>query len=378
MLRMETVISAIVPQYATLMGGAKGIKRMITNIHNIENKEIAAYIRDNELIFITGVALGEGETLADLIDEVLRKQVAGIIINTGFYIKEIPSSIVTRCNELHIPLISLPWKYVLSDLQKIIFKELVTSQYKEDYQTYLLEQLLHRTRRPHTDYAGIFQFAPSDMYCIAIIKMASDFNDPASLKQVLKACFTSDYVMDEENIHQTTLLFHRRSIQDLHQYSDQLEQCLKPLAQPYQIGLSQACSRWEDLPSAYEEAQLALSMATEIGYEMPFTALFQDMTLLKIIKSIPDPKLLSDFVQETLGKIIEYDANNHTDSLHFLQVWIKHNGNPSKIAAELYIHRNTVAYRINKIKSILGCTELTGPITSQLFFALLIRKTLQL
>ena len=57
MLTMDTVIKAITPNKATLLSGHRGAHRFISNIHTIEDKESARFIREHELIFITGVAI---------------------------------------------------------------------------------------------------------------------------------------------------------------------------------------------------------------------------------------------------------------------------------------------------------------------------------
>ena len=144
MLKMDAVISALIPRQAKLLGGSKGIYRRVSNIHTIETKEIAHFIRDHELIFITGVAVSKDTPLEELVRTILKKNISGIVINIGFYIRTIPDAVITLCNQKEIPLLSLPWNYVLSDLQKLIFTELISKQHKDAYITYVIEQILHR------------------------------------------------------------------------------------------------------------------------------------------------------------------------------------------------------------------------------------------
>lgn len=140
MLKMDVIIKAMVPHQAQILGGLNGSYRLVSNIHTIEDRETASFIRDHELIFMTGVALSGTDMLEELIQSITEKNIAGIIINTGFYISKIPQSIITICNQKSIPLLVLPWKYVLSDLQKTIFRELYSKQYKEEYVSQILEK----------------------------------------------------------------------------------------------------------------------------------------------------------------------------------------------------------------------------------------------
>lgn len=83
MLTMDAVISALIPRQAKLLGGSKGIYRRVSNIHTIETKEIAHFIRDHELIFITGVAVSKDTPLEELVRTILKKmsQVLWLILD---------------------------------------------------------------------------------------------------------------------------------------------------------------------------------------------------------------------------------------------------------------------------------------------------------
>lgn len=51
---------------------------------------------------------------------------------------------------------------------------------------------------------------------------------------------------------------------------------------------------------------------------------------------------------------IEYDKQNATNMVETLDYYFACNCNVSETAKALFIHRNTLIYRIDKIKSILG------------------------
>ena len=136
------------------------------------------------------------------------------------------------------------------------------------------------------------------------------------------------------------------------------------------------CASWKNLAESYDEAELSIITASELSYPQPFLISFNNILLLKILKNTDNTEMLEQFVNKMLGGLEEYDKKHGSDFLRFLQVWFKHSGKATAIADELFIHRNTVAYRINKIKSILGYDELTYPVISNLFLALLIKQIL--
>jgi DNA-binding PucR family transcriptional regulator len=63
---------------------------------------------------------------------------------------------------------------------------------------------------------------------------------------------------------------------------------------------------------------------------------------------------MENYVEEVLGTLIEYDEGNGTDFVDFMKICIENNGNIQQMANSMYVHRNTVHYKINKIREISG------------------------
>lgn len=377
MLKMDTVIHALVSRQAKLLGGGKGAYRPVSNIHTIETKEVAHFIREYELIFITGVALSPDMPLEELVQTILTKNIAGIVVNTGFYIRHIPATIITCCEQKEIPLLSLPWNYVLSDLQKLIFTELIATQHKDTYITYVIEQILHRMYRKPAHTIDYITLRADEQFYVALIDLLPDTkhaihdilktlrNMPHTVHAFKEGWMPNRLVVIFRQKQRAPYTICQKTLRTWITYAGLVS---------YKAGISLPCYTADTLANAYDEAELSIITATALAYTPPFIIAFQDIPLLKIIQEAVQPDLLYTFMQQMLGKLIDYDKTHHTDFMHFLHVWIKHSGNASAIANELFIHRNTVAYRIHKIKTILGYEELTYPIISSLFLAFVIKQ----
>ena len=81
---------------------------------------------------------------------------------------------------------------------------------------------------------------------------------------------------------------------------------------------------------------------------------YDTLGIEKILLSVKDRKVLSDIEKNTLGRLIQYDKNNGTDLYDFLKIYIKNDGSIKKTADDLFVHRNTVNYKISKIESIIN------------------------
>lgn len=69
--------------------------------------------------------------------------------------------------------------------------------------------------------------------------------------------------------------------------------------------------------------------------------------------NVSNQSIIKKFHQDMLGPIYFYDQLHNTDFVQFLRTFLEENGSANKISKRLFIHRNTVTYKINKIESIL-------------------------
>jgi len=71
---------------------------------------------------------------------------------------------------------------------------------------------------------------------------------------------------------------------------------------------------------------------------------------------------LAQFCDEMLGKLLDYDAQHNSTLVETLSEYFTQRGNLSRTAEALYIHRNTLQYRMERIGEITGL-DLDNPET---------------
>ena len=64
-----------------------------------------------------------------------------------------------------------------------------------------------------------------------------------------------------------------------------------------------------------------------------------------------DMKMVCD---KAVFRLLDYDREHHTEYCHTLEVYIRNERNIGASAEELYIHRNTLLYRIARLKYLTG------------------------
>jgi purine catabolism regulator len=106
-------------------------------------------------------------------------------------------------------------------------------------------------------------------------------------------------------------------------------------------------SEWRD---SFRQAGQALAMARRFGGRKPLY--FPDLSVYRLLLQIEHNPELITFQEETLGPLSSHE--NCAEMTHTLEAYFEHNGNISQTAEALFIHRNTLIYRMERITSIIN------------------------
>jgi len=81
---------------------------------------------------------------------------------------------------------------------------------------------------------------------------------------------------------------------------------------------------------------------------------YEDLGLYRLLSALRDRDELRRFHEEMLGSLMTYDAMHETDLVHSLEVFFAENTNISRTSRALFVHRNTLNYRVQRIQEITG------------------------
>ncbi len=105
----------------------------------------------------------------------------------------------------------------------------------------------------------------------------------------------------------------------------------------------------------YQEALVALKVGRKLNG--PGSVLyFRDVGTYRLLLDIweRDPDEIRQLYEETIGPVDRYDSANGTQLTDTLAVFFRNDESLTKTAAELYAHRHTIRYRLEKIAEISG------------------------
>ncbi len=116
-------------------------------------------------------------------------------------------------------------------------------------------------------------------------------------------------------------------------------------------GVGRPACGMDALRQSFREAEQALRLSNELQIQARAT-FFGNSSLYMLLRSLKSPAELERFCESWLKDLITYDARQQSDLLKTLRAYFANNGNTALTAKELRIHRNTLAYRLNRIAAI--------------------------
>ncbi len=138
------------------------------------------------------------------------------------------------------------------------------------------------------------------------------------------------------------------------------------------IGISTMVENIKDLAKAYQEAQVALEVGKVFETEKSIIS-YENLGIGRLIYQLPTT-LCDMFLQEVFKKG-NFEALDR-ETLMTIQCFFENNLNVSETSRKLFVHRNTLVYRLEKIRKLTGLDlrEFEHAITFKV--ALMVRKYL--
>lgn len=139
------------------------------------------------------------------------------------------------------------------------------------------------------------------------------------------------------------------------------------------VGMGQPASELRAWRESFQQAVAAYRTAQQWKLTTPLA--FWEMGVYRLLSLLAGSPELRKFYYETLGELAENSAHNH-EFVTTLEAFFEEHGNLTRTAKRLHVHRNTLLYRMDRIKEISGL-DLDNPETRlAVHLALRIRRIL--
>lgn len=380
-----------------LVAGDRGLDRRVEWVATLEDTDLIQFSNEGDLNFVTGLKVGTEAEILDLIKIAYEYKMAGIVFAPNHtYVKSLPQTAIEFGNDHDFPIFTIHWETKICDLTKVIGKFIADSELPRRVPMEVLQAILLGKEpvpfsRSVCDQMRLQGMLSVKKYRVVLFRIAKkgayeeqDFTDfyntlfhetvtlcelsglvvPMSMS--IAVVFTDDRAenaSDKSSLENMVYI-----VKKLESRSDSFE---------IRLGIGSVVERLEEIRKSYNEAELVVNLLKNFYFEEKVYE-YAKLGAYKVIWESQNQESAIAFSNNMLEPLITYDELNDTDLMECLKTYIECNSSIKETSDRLYLHKNTINYKLKKIESILGCCVSKNRDLFNLQYALMIREVFEL
>ncbi len=345
-----------------LIAGHRGLNNLVVWVHIVEDQEVASFLHGHELIFTAGYMNREEGWLLNFTKELHKMDTSAFVINLGPYTKHVPQEVIDYCDEVDMPLFTIPWKTRMVDVTRDFCTRIMHNENVEASIATTVKDIIFKvgdleTRIQQMERNGYMRDCKLCFVNISLDSVQKDHDSDnmerlkicveqiARTSQRLFICFTY-----QEHL---VVVLSENEMEQIKKFVDDLINLVRREKHAFSIyiGVSPIMQGFVNQDGNFEKALSANEMARRKQIRVNY---YDDLDIYKLLLAVKEKKILYEFYDDVFGKLERYDRENATDLLGFLRSYLENNGSPQLVAEQQYIHRNTVNNQLKKIEKITG------------------------
>ena len=242
-------------------------------------------------------------------------------------------------------------RIAVSQLQNLIIAYKEKFDRNNFFQNLLMDNMLlvdvyNRARKLHIEATG--------HRVVYLIEVEDEQNTTA--QEYLSGLFShqsGDYItaIDEQNLILIKSISENDGEEELRQIAETIVDMLNAEAMiNVRVSYGNIVTELKDVSKSYKEASMALEVG-KIFYDEKKVTSYGTLGIGRLIYQLPD-NLCKIFVDEIFGDKIPLDLDEET--LTTINKFFENNLNVSETSRQLFVHRNTLVYRIEKLQKSTG------------------------
>ena len=358
-----------------LAAGENGLEHNITWVYICQGSQISEWIHGGELVFVSGMD-GDysDDTLCGMLQECIENAAAGmVVLCSAEHISRIPEKMLEIADRAGMPLYEMPWDLKLVDVTREIADTIIMNQLREHSTAGFFSELLFSRNissaavRQMGMHCGADIDSPATVMIVSLIYNGEDIYRRTDYDNALNIlCKNLGAFLDTQKINSVSCVYmdeifiyvncaNNRSASQLCEKIRGICSLFIEKHPDYQIraGMGRAGNCIEEVRRSYAEARRSLSTA-EKNNEPVCVVFFAELGIIRLLINADNMEELRDYCLSVLGPLAESDKNFGTDYVRTLEVYLNCNCSLVAAAEQLFIHRNTMVYRIGKIRELLN------------------------
>jgi len=374
------------------VSGANGANKIVRWVHIVEAPEILEYVQSDELIILTGMAVfNNPQNFVELVEGLIEKNAAGLVLNVGKYIDKVPDEISRIAEENSFAILELPWERSIAEMTKVICGEIVKRQMEDIANQELLMNILFLNKVTYEDFMRKipdYRYDASMSYRIAIVTMENvpRSGEDEKAVNIMEVFYNSVNSAASDSRHRTISYLLDKSVilllvnekdryPNLNMFADMIRKNCKNNF-PYMsfsVSIGNAYNDFSQIKKSYIEAEKAIKVIKAEG-KRDATVFYSGIGGYKLLMEIENTGLLQEYYHDTLGQLEQYDIQNRSDFMEILYTFLQEDGSYIQTSNKLFMHRNTLMYKMNKIHEILKVDLADPKVRFELYLGFMVKK----
>lgn len=349
-----------------LIAGRNGMNNLIQWVHIIEDDAVSPFLHGYELVFTAGILNKSENWLLEFAKKLSMSGVSAFVVNLGPHTKEIPKEVVAYCDEVNMPLFTIPWETRMVDMTRDFCRRIMMNDNVENSMATTIKNIIFNIGDLESQILQMerYGYKRSDRFCF--ISLYLDTKDSIMEAEYLDELSTNA----EKTARKIRELFISFTYKEslvfvLVDYTDEeiesfVQGFLEPVikennASKLFIGISSNQPGIYNQEQNFEKSISAMEMAKK---QKEMVLYYDHLSVYKLLYAVNDKSVLRSFYSDTIGLLEKYDRENNTDLIALLRTYLENNGSLQLVSEKMYIHRNTVTNQLKKIEKITGYNPL--------------------
>lgn len=344
-----------------LITGRESAGNIISWVNVQEILDSVDMVGSGELLITTGFDLADYTRYFNLIKRLKAKGVVGLMVQTGYYVDSIPVYILESARKYKFPVLELPASFSFSEVLKTLISEInresvIGNQSYLDFNYFypkLKKKLGESIERGigRDNIIAVLAVSAVNVYNEVGPDIEEAFENIKSLAVINCDTYIGHY---EKNVQMTFCLGFENTTK-LRDLMDEVQVLLIRLSNKIGLNLFATADTVEDnnLENCIKHCMEALQTLHSIR-AIRGTCMYEHMTFLKKLYSIYRTNTLYSKENKVLRLLIDKDRESDSDYIKTVRFFLEENGNVTRAAKRLFVHRHTLINRMDAIKDITG------------------------
>ena len=357
-----------------LIAGEEGLDRILSRSYIVQTRPYEDHMNQgNFAMIVVDDVRFDFEEVARSMEELYALGISGLAVSVTEDKEEVPSFIIERAEEMKLPLFYIRWEGasfvdIAQGIGALILDTDVQNKRTGDYLYNLL--FGYEINEKYVEkLSGQFGFDFTKFYRVGIIVVDRTYGINLEQDEHVYEYYANCLQREVKGIdgkpmfmrflNKFVLLFEAREDKKIER---ELERILRTLDDSFQFKgkirstciLGEAYRSPKDFGKSYQEAKSFIPRKDVLPNARSKKVISASaMGIYKFMFNSGNQAEVLQYCNEKLKKLEEYDHANGAFLCDTLIAFYMNGFNAIKTAEELYIHRNSLQYRLNKIKELL-------------------------